>query len=991
MHKEGKEMKKITKKILSCFSIVLAASVVGGISMLKAQAEEGEVATPVFAAADLAGIRLPDGDNVAGIRWEITMNQAYYDSLQVAEDATVQFGAYVAPTKNFTGSNAKPAQAQDITIGADFALGNVEGNADVFTYYATLNYSNVSAWTEEKQAAAYALELSVIPYVRVGGEEFYGEVGASRSMEALALHYLQNNTYTQEEVGAYLKSEVLESEENTGFYSILDGEGLLENPHGLTEAGYRAAYVGAQPVELEFSNDGKGITVSGAENLVAGEKSEYSLNVFTSDRKVYTQTFTAATKVIDEASDLSMFYLGDEAVGGSNYPAKNEQSYTNTAIFDGYYVLADDIDCTGYTHYVLKKENKVDTRVYFVNETHPDAGLTGMFDGRGHTISNLTMTKGGLFGGIVGGTVKNVAFTNVSFSDNTWKDENGTTVYGTINDSCTLATFMDRALVENVYIYVPTMALPSRSGVLSRNALVSSFITQSTVMKNCIFKCDTYTYGADNTPGVGSYNKHYGSIMSDCRGTNYQWENVYVISNVALAYTSTKADYCADASNVEGTTYKTPFTGVYRFNTEADMLKADINYSAFAQSGYWQVMPNALPYVSDSAVEVVLTKGNYELNHETGKFSDTDMVTLFGSAEAVIEEATLDGAALDVAGGKVNVPVAQHGDALMILYRLQGETKFYAVTTTVVTKYIDEASDLSMFYLGDEAVGGSNYPAKNEQSYIKTAIFDGYYVLVDDIDCTGYTHYVLKKENKVDTRVYFKDGTHPDAGLTGVFDGRGHTISNLTMTKGGLFGGIVGGTVKNVAFTNVSFSANTWKDENGTTVYGTINDSCTLATFMDRALVENVYIYVPKMALPSRNGNVSRNALVSSFITQSTVMKNCIFKCDTYTYGDNLPGVGSNNKHYGSLMSDCRGTDYQWENVYVISNVALAYTSTKADYCADASNVAGTTYQTPFTGVYRYNTQDDFAAAQGNDYKSFSNSDYWDTTSGIPVWGAPAA
>ena len=86
-------------------------------------------------------------------------------------------------------------------------------------------------------------------------------------------------------------------------------------------------------------------------------------------------------------------------------------------------------------------------------------------------------------------------------------------------------------------------------------------------------------------------------------------------------------------------------------------------------------------------------------------------------------------------------------------------------------------------------------------------------------------------------------------------------------------------------------------------------------------------------------------------------------------------------------MSDCRGTNYQWENVYVISNVALAYTTTVpsagGSYCADASNQDATC--TKFTGVKRYNTQGDFAAAQGNDYASF-NSTYWDITSGVPVW-----
>ena len=44
-----------------------------------------------------------------------------------------------------------------------------------------------------------------------------------------------------------------------------------------------------------------------------------------------------------------------------------------------------------------------------------------------------------------------------------------------------------------------------------------------------------------------------------------------------------------------------------------------------------------------------------------------------------------------------------------------------------------------------------------------------------------------------------------------------------------------------------------------------------------------------------------------------------------------------------------------------------------------------TVWQTPFTGVYRYDTQSDFEQATGNDYTKFSTT-YWDTTSGAPTW-----
>jgi len=58
----------------------------------------------------------------------------------------------------------------------------------------------------------------------------------------------------------------------------------------------------------------------------------------------------------------------------------------------------------------------------------------------------------------------------------------------------------------------------------------------------------------------------------------------------------------------------------------------------------------------------------------------------------------------------------------------------------------------------------------------------------------------------------------------------------------------------------------------------------------------------------------------------------------------------------------------------------------RAKWNADASNQNPDSelYQTPFTGVYRYDVQSEFEQATGNDYTSFSST-YWDTTSGVPV------
>ena len=599
-------MKNKTKSILGCLSLLLVASVAGGVSSTRTLAETDEnITNPVFAAAQTAGIRLADGnDDVAGLRWEITMNQDYYTSLNVADGATVQFGAYVAPTKNLEenevldATTATENQAVNVTIAKNtFTLGNVAENADVFTYYATINYNDVSTWTEDEQKAAYALELTVAPYVCVNGEYSYGTISASRSIEALALHYLQSGAYTIDEVGAYLKSEVVASDENAGFYSLMDTESTLANAHdGLTAGTYRA-YVDAQPVSVTVDDDG--LVVSDAENLVAGENSEYMLNVFDdANGKVYTQPFSVATKVIDEVQDLEFFYLGDNVVPTSGYPYANDCSFKDAAIFDGYYVLTTDIDASTYTytHRVFDVFYERNTAgggngkkvVLTTSKETPAQGLTGVFDGRGHTISNIKISRGGLFGGIVGGTVKNVAITNVSFDPN----QIGST-YGSMNDPNVLAMFIDGGLVENVYIYVPTMRMTSRNDSVVRSALVSSFITDKTVMKNCIFRCDAYTYtkGDDTYDGVGTADKQYGSLMSDCRGTNYQWENVYVVCSVPLATCKINdKNFSADAQNQnpDSGLYKTPFTGVERYDAQDEFLQAiDGKETVFSGDYYW--------------------------------------------------------------------------------------------------------------------------------------------------------------------------------------------------------------------------------------------------------------------------------------------------------------------------------------------------------------------------------------------------------------------
>jgi len=98
------------------------------------------------------------------------------------------------------------------------------------------------------------------------------------------------------------------------------------------------------------------------------------------------------TWIIQNCNDLRQLYLGVSA-------------YTH----DLTYELANDIDCNGVS---------MGTIGFGGNEA-----LTGTFDGKGHTISNLTISQPsgdlvGLFGFINGGTVRNLGLTNVAIAGN---------------------------------------------------------------------------------------------------------------------------------------------------------------------------------------------------------------------------------------------------------------------------------------------------------------------------------------------------------------------------------------------------------------------------------------------------------------------------------------------------------------------------------------------------------------------------------------------
>lgn len=193
------------------------------------------------------------------------------------------------------------------------------------------------------------------------------------------------------------------------------------------------------------------------------------------------------------------------------------------------------------------------------------------------------------------------------------------------------------------------------------------------------------------------------------------------------------------------------------------------------------------------------------------------------------------------------------------------------------------ASDNSLTFNGEvisvfKTSGGSFYEYKT---------FNGYYIVANDIDATGYT---LQRSNEYGSNSYSSAAViHTDwCGLQGTFDGNGKIISNLSVgSQQGIFGNVgKKGVIKNVAFTDVKF---TGKDDNTGLLAGVFCGE-----------LKNCYIQSAKLAEGKKNVGLVAGAMHSA----ATISKS-VFKLDA---------KADANLHYGVLAGE--------HNLYSTGNIS---------------------------------------------------------------------
>ncbi len=294
-----------------------------------------------------------------------------------------------------------------------------------------------------------------------------------------------------------------------------------------------AIYDGAKQVYLISGQ------IKGLEDKVLGSEDNFLRIV--KGNKEYTLKYMYVTRAIRNVNDLSK-NRDAFPIMPSNYVLEKNGDYIfgmdlvakeyigNVRVpsikVEGYYVLADDID-VGSTAYMApgdKVENVIkagyaDYRPSSTFIQRTDVGFLGTFDGRGHTIKNLTSWQGGIFGYINGGTIKNTAFVNVC---NYWQGANKNI----------FADYSVNAHFENLYVKLRAQGTDNGT-----EEYWSNFFSKGTVhVKDCVLESSILDKEAVN-------NTNYLQFLNTSAGSTY--ENVHCVGSSPLSVVSTY-DYYGD-------------------------------------------------------------------------------------------------------------------------------------------------------------------------------------------------------------------------------------------------------------------------------------------------------------------------------------------------------------------------------------------------------------------------------------------------------------
>ncbi len=823
------------------------------------------IAQEGFASIGGAAVRMKTAS--AGIKFGTSVTKSFVDYLETTyEGATFEWHTLITGVNMLEGGDVTkvtPDLKKPESVGEnagkpacqDFELSLKTVSETTFEYAAAIVYEgeDFSTLTDAQKQATYKADLIARSYVKVSqeGEEdviIYAQADDTvRNMKGVAFAAIEEGTYATDTTKEGLlypylgftkeNAETMITTTGThgGYCSEVDGLYEVTVEEGAMKTGVTYdAYIGAKKVT--YTKNGNVLTLG---NMNGTKKGNVNLSLFGNDGTIINQPFTNATLAIDDASDLDYFNMMSEA-----------------KTLDGYYVLTKNIEYNN-AHFEQARPGHSKT----INDLDKEeyGGLTGTFDGNGYTINEFKVSGAGLFKALRGGTIKNVAFTNVNIY-----------AYANINSLFAEAITSDGGTMENVYV-----------SVVSRTS-------------NASYACSLFYYGFGKNFKANNVVVEYASTVtsSACanKGSFIAWgfdgtqptqmQNVYVVGPDALNKTY-------DAPNREAATV---WAGVKRYDTVADwkantaygeVAKTENDYMTFSET-YWTKADGIVTWKAklnpgekvDVEYENILT--NFSALDGDTVMAEYNLADAIGG-ETVVSVTDKDGNALSYENGKV-LGLKTNGQSATETYIIvETNEKKIKINLVAYTLVIDNASDLDYFKMSSED--------KDATLGYYTKEFDGYYILAKNIDYNN-----AKFEQVGDTKDYF--AVNKSVGLTGTFDGNGYTISNLLMYGHGLFYNIYGGTIKNVAFINVEIKS--WNTRNA--LFG-LN--------FTKGSLDNVYI-------KTVNGGSNRYTLAHYMEFKYVTMNNVVIESEGATGFEPL-----------CLAAEYITTAGAFNNVYIINSTVV--------------------------------------------------------------------
>lgn len=738
------------------------------------------------------------------------------------------------------------------------------------------------------------------------------------------------------------------------------------------------------PTEIDLNYEGGEINTL---KLKVGERKWSVVN----DGYGYTINVIVASKIITHRDELQKMYT--------------EYLKTETnGHYEGYIILGADLDFDGFEYGTSMwgipgySFSSFDKSVTDWNSNWADTktlGFKGVFDGRGHTISNITMCTYGLFPSITEGSVfKNTAFVNVTLNqgdattvaavihgtvDNVSVVVNGYNKWGNAGAISlrTLAT----GKVSNSMVYMPAVTASS-AGAISRISVEGCVIDNVYAVSNLnVFApdrngaqiADAGIIFASAQAFKSEKDKASGSVIDLSGFADIYWDKTSTIP-LFKRYTSgfqLVADHteltAGDVLTLQLPSYvqlSLNIESAYEEYITLDGKTISLDYGlneVIGQEGI-SFSINASVWSSSESIKTLtfevakITKQQTTLSgilYDFDKSSSDDYVITLPSgytdvtnnsvvrlgAHSVAFEAGNDGETLTVTIPYSAISGIAVGDYTLLI---DTEEVIYRQAVSVVSKIIRTEAEFTQLY-----------------SYIKTSTvgrYEGYILLGADLDFAGFEYNkepwnvagfsVLSYDSDMGALASSNwDSMDAAQGMLGTIDGRGHTIKNLTLRTYGLFTKLAPtGVVKNIAFVDAVFVG---------------DDTTTIAKY-NAGTVDNVFVSVKTPPA----SNKKRSAAISNQLLSTARISNCIVLYSGISTLDATVAAVAQITRAGAVVT----------NTYAVTDRG-AYANNEG-----ALPTANVTYTSIADFLIKRN-----ASPSDIDLSGF-NTQYWDFSYDIPVF-----